>query len=233
MADQKEINKKLDALMLMICSYEKQLITMRQEVVALAERSSQNSQIYSKTVDEHQSELMHIRSEVQQVQKDLKETKASRIVTKPISEIKINGLPKNLKTTSLDKVKKIFNALQIPNLINDVIDTREFVNKNNLTGSRSIIVSLKSDVVANFIVNRSRKQRGLLSSELFGGNSTDLIYVNELLPNETFKLFMKVRHEKKKGFLNSAWHEFGQIFVKKSENSKVVCINNMSDLEFI
>lgn len=109
-------------------------------------------------------------------------------------------------------------------MIGDVINAQEFVNRNNITyGS----IALKSDVIAKYIVNKSKEKRGLVSSELSGGNSSGLIHLNELLPPEVFNLFMKARQEKKKGLSKSVWHDFGHIYniyVNKSKKSRIVQI---------
>lgn len=232
--NQTEVSKKIDIIMSMIMSFRKEVEAVRRSVLSHVEQCSESFQSYVKKTEEHQRKFEHVFKEIQGVQRDLKKSKSLPATSKPINEIKINGLPKNLPATRLDAVIKIFTALQIPDLIGDVINTREFVNKNNTTTS-SIVVTMKSDVIANYIVNKSRKKRGLASSELFGfgGESSGFVYLNEFLPPETFHLYMKVRQARKKGLWKSVWHEFGRIYVQKTEKSNVVQIREISDLNFV
>lgn len=234
MTDQEQLHTKLDALMVMVMSYQKEIAVLRKEISSVAE----HSYVCAKITEEHQNKFEEVFSEIQKIRSDIngkkRGKKTSPEIKKSINEIKISGLPNNPRISSLEAVKTIFNSLEVTNLIGDVIETREFVNKNIVTSTtKSIVVTMKSDVIANHIVNKSRKKRGLASSELFGGNNSGLVYINELLPKETFDLYMKVRQEKKKCLWKSAWHEFGYIYIKKSEKSEVVRIDNKSDLDFI
>lgn len=215
-----------------VISYRKEIELLRQTVEVHSKQCTEDSEAYATTVDEHQQKFAKIFNEIHDVKQDIRKFKACSSTKKPINEIKVNGLPKKLPVTPRDAVRKIFNSLEISNLIGDVVDTREYVNKNNPETS-SFVITMKSDVLANYIVNKSRKKQGLKSSELFGDNSNGLIYLNELLPPETFRLYMDLRRERKKGLWGSVKHEFGHIYVKRTEKSQVIQIDNRSDLEFI
>lgn len=149
--------------MTMIMLFRKEMEVLHQDVIYHVQQCSVNFHSCEKKTEENHGKFEHVFKEIQGVQRDIRKLKSSSVISKPTNEININGLPKNLPSTRLDAVKRIFTSLQILDLVSDVINKRDYVNKQNNRTS-SIIVTVKSDVIFNFIVTKNRKKRELASS---------------------------------------------------------------------
>ncbi|XP_044575217.1 uncharacterized protein LOC123259023 [Cotesia glomerata] len=134
------------------------------------------------------------------------------------TELVISGVPDSVaqSLTSNDITAAVLNSLELPNLVNSVLSSRRFENKNrqsqnlNKPISHSYIISLISTPVRDFIVDKKRKSGGLLVNKVFptqvDAAYQGSIYVNEFLLPETHRLLLKAKEKAKNKKFNVIGH---------------------------
>ncbi|XP_044593679.1 uncharacterized protein LOC123271424 [Cotesia glomerata] len=158
------------------------------------------------------------------------------------TELVISGIPDSVanKMLPLEISSAVLNALDLPNLVSDILSTRKFENRNGprqdktRTRYHSFIVDLKSSRVRDFIISSKRKSKNLLAKTVFPTcveqNSGGTIYINEFLLPETHKLLLQTKEKAKSQNFKYVWVTSGQIFVKRDDGSEKFKVNCVSDL---
>ncbi|XP_044581469.1 uncharacterized protein LOC123263018 [Cotesia glomerata] len=158
------------------------------------------------------------------------------------TELVISGIPESVVkgSTPEDITTAVLNSLELPKLVNSVLSSRKFQNKNRQPQNQdkpitsSYIVSLISTPVRDFIIDKKRKAGGLLVKKVFptyvDAAFQGSIYVNEFLLPETHRLLLKTKEKAKNKKYKFAWSRNGKIYMKKDENSERFVINCEADL---
>lgn len=164
------------------------------------------------------------------------------------SDIIISGIPSSFTDTSGEVAESVFKALGIPRLVSDVLDTRDVVMRDapvagEASGSvlatdrvdvtsrkKSVIVALKSREIRNHILKVMRGRRRITISDVFSKNFPGNIYVNELLPTDTYNLLRRTRTKAKQSSFKHVWSRDGQIFVRRDHGQPPIRITSEADL---
>lgn len=158
------------------------------------------------------------------------------------SQLLISGIPNTLSSehTNEQIINKVFDKLNIGNLVNDILDIREFVNKRRQSGpnssqnSRSIIIKLKSSEICEHIIEVKRRSPKLLVKSVFNTNSKSdenkLIYINEFLHTEAYKFLQKIKTKAKLLKIKYVWTFHGNVYAKKDDDSPKALITSEDDL---
>ena len=96
--------------------------------------------------------------------------------------------------------------------------------------TKSILVSFKSALARDNLINSKRIKRDLTTKEVFSRNIIGNVYVNEFLPSTVYHLLFETRSGTKKLGYKYTWVSNGKIFVKKRNGCSVVSINTVNDL---
>lgn len=156
------------------------------------------------------------------------------------TELVISGISDSVanKMLPLEISSAVLNALDLPDLISDILSTRKFENRNGPRQDKiryhSFFVDLKSSRVRDFIISSKRKSKNLLAKTVLPTcveqNSRDTIYINEFLLPETHKLLLQTKEKAKLQNFKYVWVTSGQIFVKRDDGSEKFKVNCVSDL---
>ncbi|XP_015511214.1 uncharacterized protein LOC107217996 [Neodiprion lecontei] len=160
------------------------------------------------------------------------------------AEITISGLPIDITDTPNTIVDRILKALGIPGLTSDVLEIRQIPSKQPLAdGERphtstttqaslgTLIVSLKSSRVRDFIIQKRREKKELSINEVFALNRKGNIFINEFLPSATYNLLRRTKSKAEELGYKFVWLKAGNIYVRRSEKTEIIQINAESDLD--
>lgn len=92
-----------------------------------------------------------------------------------------------------------------------------------------IIVSFTRKEIKERILS-SRKNRSIFAAEIGFQNSKNQVYINEHLSKRNKELLWQARKIKKEKNYKYAWYKNGNIFLRKSDNTGIIKINDESDL---
>lgn len=158
------------------------------------------------------------------------------------TEFMISGIPLAVTLTKDDIVARVFDALDISHLLNDVLDIRSFDKKNSTQPSqsttsgstkKSFLVILKSQSVRNFILDKKRTKKNLSIEEVFGSKIQGSVYVNEFLPPALYNLFRLTKAQARSKGYKYVWVRSGTIFVRKADGQPPLMIHSEADIEKI
>lgn len=152
-------------------------------------------------------------------------------------EVKISGVPPTLELTPETIVERIFGVLDIPNLVNQVIDARQLrewkSNKNKKNSERSsITITLSSPNVRDLVVSKTPNLRGKSARLIFGMGGSRKVYMAAVWPKPVDKLLMEAKKISK--LLGYAEPEVRNLVVflrKSAESEDVIPVWSKSDLK--
>lgn len=116
---------------------------------------------------------------------------------RPISELVIGNLPQNVQQTTTKQavVEQLMKVLQIPRVVNDVLEIRDFVKVGQ--GVKSLVVTFKSNYIRDFVLNERRSVGKMTYPMIFGSRTDDdIVYLNEFLPAKLYNLLKSVKKHK-------------------------------------
>lgn len=147
------------------------------------------------------------------------------------AEITIAGIPSDIDDTPKNVITKVFTALDIPDLITDTLEIRDLspkgkmshgsTNQSNTDNSSSrpnyktILVSLKSTMVRDYILRKKRAKRQLKVSDVFDSPHNGQIYINECLSPYLYNLSKRTKAKVREMGWRSCYVESGNIFARK------------------
>lgn len=161
--------------------------------------------------------------------------------------LSISGMPSDLTDSPKQIVDKVLTALDVPELISDVLTIRNFPRKGKLhvnTGNVSvgestdavctgtIIVKMKSKTMRDHVVSLKRDKKRINVKDLWSMSHPDhpgQIFINEELPQSTYNLYRRAK-AKAKSTHSSAWIRGGRIYVRKSHGAPALLISSDIDL---
>lgn len=157
------------------------------------------------------------------------------------SMLLVSGIPNQVmsNTTPQDIVHQVFSKLNISNLESDVLSVRELKGKNISTPNKSqttrhsLVLNLKSSQVREHILSVKRQYRKLLAKDVFTINEImtgELIYLNEFLSSETYKLLKSTKTKAKELKYKYAWASQGAVYLKSNDESPKIQIHSVDDL---
>ena len=99
----------------------------------------------------------------------------------------------------------------------------------SVTGS--IIVTLTSRAARDTVITKKRVRRVLLQRDICGNDSDRGVYVNELLPKNTYELLKITKSIAKEKSYKYVWVRDGHIRVRRSDGEPIVHIDSETDLD--
>ncbi|XP_024886096.1 uncharacterized protein LOC112463769 [Temnothorax curvispinosus] len=168
------------------------------------------------------------------------------------SDLIISGIPSSVTESSCELVECVFRALGIPQLVSDVLETRDVatrvassdhdaasasasapaVDRADVRDRRKpIIVALKSREIRDHIIKVMRVRRRLPVSDVFSTSRPGNIYINELLPSHTYKLLRQAQVGAKQLSFGHVWSSDGRVFVRKDRGQPPIPIASEADLD--
>ncbi|XP_024868179.1 uncharacterized protein LOC112452292 [Temnothorax curvispinosus] len=165
------------------------------------------------------------------------------------SDIIISGIPSEFTDSSGD-IGSVFTALGIPQLVPDVLETRDVVKRSvPIAGGessgdvstadggveaagrkKSVIVALKSREVRDHVLKVMCSRRRLTVNDVFERNVPGNIHVNELFPTDTYNLLNRTRIKARQSSYRHVWSRDGQIFVRREHGQPPILISSEADL---
>ena len=98
---------------------------------------------------------------------------------------------------------------------------------------RPILIKFKSHQSRNLVYKNKKSLKNVTTADIGLCRDKNRIFINENLCHETKELFREANKLKKKNNWSFIWTNFGKIFVKKDEDSDVVPITCIEDLQQI
>lgn len=152
------------------------------------------------------------------------------------SHLTIHGIPhinnENLQNTVIETIKATKTIVTAENII-----SCRRMNAPDTTHKSPIIViqidnyDTKQKIQQNFKTNGPINLKQIMPNAK--GFEERLVFINDYLTNFTRQLYEIAKKLKKKHNLRFAWTKDGKVFVRKTENSKIIRIKNLNDEEFI
>ena len=98
---------------------------------------------------------------------------------------------------------------------------------------RTLLVKFKNRKLRDQVYKNKKRLRGIDTVKLGLSGAKQKVFINENLSRETKILFRKANDIKKKLSWKFIWSNYGIIFLRKNEDSKVVRVTTESDLKNI
>lgn len=160
------------------------------------------------------------------------------------ADLLISGIPEQVAETlaPLEMSHKVFDALNLASLKNDILNVRLFkkskalIEKKNIDKPKmtSCIISLKTSEIRDHIIDVKRRVRDLLIKNTFSMvpnlNMDGRIYVNEFLHSDVHKLLIQTKDNAKALNYKYVWVRKGVIYVKNDDRTNKIIINSVCDL---
>ena len=179
-----------------------------------------------------------LRSQLSELTSRLSYIEASRVSP----DISISGIPASVTDSPRTMVLKVFKALAIPDLAEDVLDVRCLTKKDtsvigdrqrpSATGgaSLSFIVTLKSLSIRDHIISRKHQMKNLTINKVFAVDWPGEIFVHEFLPVAVYGCLRRTKVLAVQRGYKHVWVGSGEVCVRKLDGSDVVVIRSDEDL---
>ncbi|KAI4483878.1 hypothetical protein M0802_013244 [Mischocyttarus mexicanus] len=162
------------------------------------------------------------------------------------SELFLSGIPDEFVSYVHHATSKVLSSLGVDYLLPDVLGVRLMSRKPQSSAdslqtrqtalvasgssTNSLVVSLKSVQVKDFIISRKREKRNLPISDVFDIRHSGNIFINELLPADKYNLLRRTKIKAKANGFKYVWVRSGRIVVRHGDGSEVINVNSVTDL---
>ncbi|KAK4871578.1 hypothetical protein RN001_015702 [Aquatica leii] len=148
-----------------------------------------------------------------------------------LNSVKIHGLPVEPNQPLLPSIINLSKSIDFP-LQEDMLDTYfQLKNKINDRPGTVVLKFLRRSDKNTFL--QKKKIRRDLNTTHLGLQTSSPIYINESLTAERRILLSKARKFKKDFNWKYVWTSAGKIFLRKTDNSKVIMITSQADIDKI
>lgn len=89
---------------------------------------------------------------------------------------------------------------------------------------------LSSPAVCDIVVNNQATKNGLKACDIFGENCPGKIHIRELLSSDVYNLLRETKVRARTLEYKFVWYRNGSIYIRKSEGTPRITINNVEDL---
>lgn len=195
-----------------------------------------------KKVEEHDTLLHQLSEQNAELRREIESLKTSGVSSQSAiesTELIIAGVPSVLPDAPLEVASKVFTALGVANLYSDILGVRKMSIKAVASGSsdrvprpqtHSYVVSLKSAQVRDFIIGKKHAKRDLSVGAVFSTDSRAPVFVNEMLPAETYSLLGRTKAKARANGYKYVWVRSQRISVRRSDGSPIIPVTGDSDL---
>ena len=214
----------------------------------------------NKSLEKHDEEISELKHRSDQVEEDIEQNKRklneiSNIVAdlqkendylksklndvdqqNRINCLEITGVPEpgrgeNIQVT----VQLVCSALGVK-LDTSMINSCYRLRSGNIRNTSKIIVSFTKKCYKDEILKCRKIKTDFTTNNLDNSlkqlvPDSNIIYINEFLTAYNKKLYLKAKEFKNKNNMKYLWVKNGNIFMRKSDNSKIIIISNEYDLK--
>ena len=150
------------------------------------------------------------------------------------SEIIISGLPLDHGDSHVDLARRVLTALDFRELAGHVLSARFLPKKiafqDSFRVSASLVVVFASNSVCDAVIADKRTKRDSKRGEILGNGATSNVFVNEMLPSETYNLLCEVKARASKFKHKYVCVRDGVVHVRKADRLPVIKIHNSSEI---
>lgn len=235
----------------------------------IAEQTAVNADIREKLskipelslkVDNHDGRILGLEQKVDELSAQVGDVSGLRNIEQrgdALSNVEliISGIPSEVADSPYQIAARVFEVLGIPELLGDVLKTREIVKNSGVSTNRvsvdessnshdgapenlradrpkikSIILTLKSTPVREFILEKKRAKRDLTVGEVFESDQLGKIFINEVLPSTMYDLLTRTKSKAKVAAFKYVWVRDGRILARRTDGSQIIRILNDADL---
>lgn len=236
------ILSKLEALLLDLKSVKDKLNKLEND----NENTSKNVASFDKNIKEV---LLHLKHNVSKNHEDITKLKIENTKLKQevqdlksqVANLKQTHQSNSLRITNIavlenENLKTVFDKISLHiGFTFDVnfIEIYRLKPRNQTTTPPIIVKFLKMEDKINFMQCLRVKKYDIPSSIISNCTPIVPIYISENMTSSYANLFYQARKLKKEKLINSVWFANNKIFLKITENSKALAINDIQDLENI
>ena len=153
---------------------------------------------------------------------------------RPCQNLEIIGVPVTEKEDTAEIVLEVAKALDLPISRSDIsiahrLPTKPSRNENQLPQPPAIIARFVNRTIRNNLYSR-RKETDKTDFSKFTVTETRRLFINENLTQLRKKLFWKAKQRVKDADFRFIWTNNGNIYVRKSESSNSIPIQNEQDI---
>lgn len=171
---------------------------------------------------EHQKENKKLSSELKEIRKELTELKQYG----RRNNVELKGVPVAENENMRDTIEKVAKCLSIAHSDHDIDAAHRVPTKGSTPPN--IVVRFVSRTSRDNFLRAAKKHR--LNSSMLGFEDNTPVYVNEHLCPENKVLLGKAIQAKREKNWKFAWVADGKILMRKSENSRVLHVSCVEDL---
>ncbi|XP_036148419.1 uncharacterized protein LOC118647485 [Monomorium pharaonis] len=165
---------------------------------------------------------------------------------KPVSDqsensLILSGVPATMPIMApMAYARNMFMALEIPELSCHILDARTIRKTQSVAASDrplpvsatgSIIVTLTSRATRDIVITKKRVRRVLVQRDICDNDSDRDVYVNELLPKNTYELLKLTKKIAKEKSYKYVWVRESHIHIRRSDGEPIVHIDSETDLD--
>lgn len=196
----------------------------KDEIKQLAEFTNKQFEETKNSIDEERNKLAtDLRAEMKKLKEEIEDVKEYQ----RRNNLEIHGVPVKPNEDLYEIVIGI-GALLDTGIQHRDIDVVHRLPTRKEGEDKPILVRFTNRWMKEKILNAKRKARNLtlFNIGMAPQNKDKNIFINEHLTLNAQALFKRARHLKTKGHFKYAWSRGGKIFLKKTETSKAILINN-------
>lgn len=152
--------------------------------------------------------------------------------------IEIQAVPEKRGENIVSIVKALCETVQLPISDSDIHACRRVAKMDAASKRpRNIVVTLKSPRLRDSVIsavhryNKEHKDRKLNSKQLGITDINNQIYVSEHLSPECKQLYAAARRSAKDKNYTYCWVKYGQIYLRKSDNTDAIRVNSVDFLK--
>ncbi|XP_008481625.1 uncharacterized protein LOC103518340 [Diaphorina citri] len=145
--------------------------------------------------------------------------------------IQIDGIPKEKDENLEEMVKEIGNKMEVTIMNND-IDAIHRVPTRSKNNPEPIVVQFLTRKMRDNIIQNAKTKR-INTKDLKMNGPEKPIYINEHLSRNRKLILFEARKKKYEKNYKFLWSRGGKIFIRKDENSNVIQLRSLEDLDQI
>lgn len=156
----------------------------------------------------------------------------------PLTDLTIDGIPNPCAADPVRAVSEVLNKLGMGDMMRFLVGTREFKRKQP-AACATIVAEFSSENVCDKILRAHRGfidsagKTQLTSAHIFTCADIFNIYINKLLPSNTYKLLSEARKRKRVAQWKAVYVKSGVVRARKDDSSNEVTVSTNSDLQSI
>lgn len=211
---------------------------------AVCDVRTQNTQIsadmasVAAKINFHSETLVRHDGELSRLSAEQADTQSAFTDRRSLPELLISSIPKDLNIQPDEFAQSLFKFLGFPPLFHDTyMRSARFVNmKNPQASTNSVVIRMVcSDICDEVLTAAAQKRRSTKFTlrNVLGVENDAVVYLNKMESSYIQHLSYLARQAKKKYHWKSVWNHAGNVCIKKNDQSPLITISLISQLEAI